>query len=90
MMGTSAWVAIAIIVAWVLVALGVCLGWRARGSHEKANQTRRDALADAERASRIATTGRVSIARPGSRPGRITKASIDMGASDMRQSSREL
>lgn len=56
-----------------------------------ARRERQEAQAkELERQRVIHDTKRVSIARPGTKSGRVSKASIDMGASHMGQSNREV
>jgi len=85
------------LVAVALLAVGMLAGWNARGAKEESRK-QAEAQAEARRAEerelerqRIThDTKRVSVARPGTKPGRVSRATIDMGASHMQQHSREV
>lgn len=83
-------IALEALAAVALLAIGVLTGWVARGRQEEGRQLVRSQQAQLERQRIVHDTKRVSVARPGTKPGRITKATIDMGASHMQQHGREV
>lgn len=80
--------------AWVcILAGGVCgsiPGYLVSTGVHARRQLRDAQRREQERQRVIHDTRRISVARPGSRPGRVSKASIDMSASHMRQHDREV
>jgi hypothetical protein len=76
--------------AVALLGVGGLTGWLARGRREDHRQQAVAQRRELERQRITHDTKRVSVARPGTRPGRVSRATIDMAASHMQQHNREV
>lgn len=72
-----------------VLGLGVVLGVRLGLALASRRTSQAEEERRLERARVVHDTRRISVARAGTRPGRVSRATIDMGASHMRQGPEE-